>query len=347
MLVQTNQFIVLERGKMQEILTEQGFQQSGCTTTECAAEVGKILNVQKMVSGTIGKLGEVYTIDLVLIDVKTAQIEKSFTKDYEGKIEGLLEIMKTIANQIADISNPGSAKTNESQIYTIAIDSNPGDAEVFINDKKVGKTPFNNKVQEGLELVIRIKKTNYQDWTKRIEITDNINIMAELEVPKEGKIKEKLFDLGIQSGIGFSSIQFENQKPFVVPFGIYIGMDLLPGLNAGLGFNYLLGLKPGESSDVYLYPTHYMDFGAFLKWYLPLKNIGPYFKVGGGFYSGVLNEIDYGEHDIESVLGFTASIGSKIRNGLFAEVMFQHFQDTNYELSINNWSLNIGYQFSF
>jgi len=33
MLVKTNAFIVLERGQMDDILDEQGFQQTGCTTT--------------------------------------------------------------------------------------------------------------------------------------------------------------------------------------------------------------------------------------------------------------------------------------------------------------------------
>ena len=78
MLVETNAFIVLERGQMEEILLEQGFQQTGCTTTECAVEAGRLLNVQKMVSGSIGKIGRTYTIDLSLIDVETAQIENSF-----------------------------------------------------------------------------------------------------------------------------------------------------------------------------------------------------------------------------------------------------------------------------
>ena len=64
MLVQTNTFIVLERGKMEGILQEQGFQQTGCTSTECVVEMGKLLNVQKIISGSIGKVGKIYTIDI-------------------------------------------------------------------------------------------------------------------------------------------------------------------------------------------------------------------------------------------------------------------------------------------
>jgi len=44
-LVNTGRFDVMERTPMDEILTEQGFQQSGGTITECAAEVGQLLGV--------------------------------------------------------------------------------------------------------------------------------------------------------------------------------------------------------------------------------------------------------------------------------------------------------------
>ena len=56
-MVNTDAVIMVERNQMDEILNEQGFQQSGCTSSECAAEVGALLGVQNMVSGSFGKLG--------------------------------------------------------------------------------------------------------------------------------------------------------------------------------------------------------------------------------------------------------------------------------------------------
>jgi len=53
----TGIYIVLERGKMDEVLKEQGFQQTGCVTSECAVEVGNMLGVQQMIGGSIGKVG--------------------------------------------------------------------------------------------------------------------------------------------------------------------------------------------------------------------------------------------------------------------------------------------------
>jgi hypothetical protein len=188
MLVKTNAFVVLERGQMDDILNEQGFQQSGCTTTECAVEMGRLLNVQKMISGTIGKLGQTYTIDLSLIDVETAEIEKSFFRDFKGEIDGLLDIMQLIANQIASIvGGTGLPAEAEGKIVTLEINSDPEDATIFINGNQVGRTPFESKAKEGLSVTVRIEKENYQSWEKTLKIAEGEDIEAELEFTEEYK----------------------------------------------------------------------------------------------------------------------------------------------------------------
>ena len=56
-MVSTDAVIMVERNQMAEILEEQGLQQSGCTSGECAAEVGALLGVQNMVSGLLENWG--------------------------------------------------------------------------------------------------------------------------------------------------------------------------------------------------------------------------------------------------------------------------------------------------
>ena len=55
-MFKTGIYIVLERGKMDEVLKEQGFQQTGCVTSECAVEVGRMLGVQQMVSSSLTRI---------------------------------------------------------------------------------------------------------------------------------------------------------------------------------------------------------------------------------------------------------------------------------------------------
>jgi len=183
MLVKTNAFVVLERGQMDDILDEQGFQQTGCTTTECAVEMGRMLNVQKMISGTIGKLGATYTIDLSLIDVETAQIERSFFRDYKGEIDGLLSLMQTISNQMADIVYTGAVtpEQKEAKIVSLEITSDPGGATIFINDQEAGKTPLKSKARDGMTVSIRLEKENYKPWQRSIVIKEDQEVNAQLE----------------------------------------------------------------------------------------------------------------------------------------------------------------------
>jgi TolB-like protein len=98
----TQRYTVLEREKIKEILSEQGFQQSGCTSSECLVEMGKLLNVEQIVSGSVGKIGSYYTIDLRRIDVQSGEILRAANVDISGGIEEVLT--KGIHSAVAKIS---------------------------------------------------------------------------------------------------------------------------------------------------------------------------------------------------------------------------------------------------
>jgi hypothetical protein len=75
---------------MAVILKEQGFQKSGCTSTECAVEIGRLLNVQKIVAGRVGKIGPVYSVSIRLIDVESGEILKTAIRDCRCPLEDVL-----------------------------------------------------------------------------------------------------------------------------------------------------------------------------------------------------------------------------------------------------------------
>ena len=87
---------------MDVILAEQGFQQSGCTTSECAVEMGQIMNVEKIVAGTISKVGNTFSSSIRVIDISSGSIDKIVSFDYTGPIDELLKRgMKKIAIDLA------------------------------------------------------------------------------------------------------------------------------------------------------------------------------------------------------------------------------------------------------
>ena len=112
-MVSVGVFQVVERGQMEEILNEQGFQQTGCTSTECAVEIGKLLGVQAMCSGSIGKLGSVYTVDVRMFDVATGEISTVSSRDFEGGVEGLLGLIELVSKDLAGISVEGEEIAQE------------------------------------------------------------------------------------------------------------------------------------------------------------------------------------------------------------------------------------------
>ena len=100
-LLMTKHFKVLERDIMEEILKEQGFQQSGCTTSECVVQIGQLVNVEKMVAGRINKIGNTFSSSVRIIDITTGSIDKIVSFDYTGPIDELLKRgMKKIAIEL-------------------------------------------------------------------------------------------------------------------------------------------------------------------------------------------------------------------------------------------------------
>ena len=95
---------VMERSQMSKILAEQGFQKSGaCDGSECAVEVGKLLAVDRTLLGTVGKLGDSWSLTLRLVSVQTGEVLASVRDTKEGKIDALLkESIPLLAQQISN-----------------------------------------------------------------------------------------------------------------------------------------------------------------------------------------------------------------------------------------------------
>jgi len=98
---------VINRDYMKKILNEQGFQLSGVTTADDAEVLGQILDVQKLVTGSVGKLGNTFTLTIVLVDVATAREEHSEFKRVSGKIDAVLEIASNMSRYFCPEDHDG------------------------------------------------------------------------------------------------------------------------------------------------------------------------------------------------------------------------------------------------
>ena len=101
---------LIERKAVENIMQEQGLQQSGCTTDECAAKVGQLLGVQFMISGSIGKMGKIFTIDTKMFSVETGETVRSKSATHKGDVSGLLTEMEILAWEIVGLNAPQKLK---------------------------------------------------------------------------------------------------------------------------------------------------------------------------------------------------------------------------------------------
>jgi TolB-like protein len=92
---------LVERNQIQEVLEELRYQQAGLTTSN-AAEVGRHLNAEFILLGSINKLGNLLIITSKLVNVETAQIEG--TREVQcsnATIENISDMVSVLAPTIA------------------------------------------------------------------------------------------------------------------------------------------------------------------------------------------------------------------------------------------------------
>lgn len=94
-------FRVLERSMMENILREQDFQLTGCTSDECLVEVGKLIGAQQIIGGSITKLDEFFIISSRLIDVESGELLQVADHNQAGSFIDLLDVgARSIAKAI-------------------------------------------------------------------------------------------------------------------------------------------------------------------------------------------------------------------------------------------------------
>ena len=121
---------LVDRKMLENILKEQGLQQSGCTTDECAAQIGELLGAQFMISGSIGKLENTFTVDMKMVSVSTGAAERAKSVNFEGGVGGLLIEMQILAWEIVGLDVPKSlmlqrAGTEDEKVTVAVMDFDP------------------------------------------------------------------------------------------------------------------------------------------------------------------------------------------------------------------------------
>jgi TolB-like protein len=124
-LVSLKKFDVVDRANMDKIMKEQALQQGGCSDQACAVKLGNILNVQKMVVGSVSKLGSKYIITVNFVDVERSKVELSdkVTADNDDDLLNKVQVLaQNINGQVGINGRVVTLKENGNALINIGKD---------------------------------------------------------------------------------------------------------------------------------------------------------------------------------------------------------------------------------
>ena len=110
------QYRILERSQMEKIFDEFEFQSTGCTDVECAIELGKMLSAERIIIGSIGLVGNTYSITARMVNVETAETVGYADYQYRGERDVLLTTgIPEVANELLY----GTKKKKSKKLYYV------------------------------------------------------------------------------------------------------------------------------------------------------------------------------------------------------------------------------------
>ncbi len=186
-LTQLGTYRIIERGLMQQILLEQDFQLTGCTSDECAVEIGQLLGAQFMLAGTIGKVGSTWTIEMRIVNVQNGEVIRTASYDTRGEVDIVLtEGMGAAARKITGVeleAAPATAATPTLRPAMLDVISDPPGAVLFVDDIDQGSTPARNvslTPGQAHKITLRLERYHPMDTSLTLETGERSRLNLEL-----------------------------------------------------------------------------------------------------------------------------------------------------------------------
>lgn len=108
-LEKTNKFKVFDKHDLIEIGKSKGIDLTECYGKLCLQEVGKSIEVDKMFSGSIEKLGKKIVISLKMLDINTGKYEKTSIQEFVYVPNEIQTMMQITLNKMLGIENDVNA----------------------------------------------------------------------------------------------------------------------------------------------------------------------------------------------------------------------------------------------
>jgi tetratricopeptide (TPR) repeat protein len=95
-LVSAHRYRVLDRGQRDNILKEIEFSFATCADEKCQLEIGRLLAADRIIVGSLGKVGQRYILNAKMLDVRTGEAVTTAYKVF-GSLEDLVDGTEAVA----------------------------------------------------------------------------------------------------------------------------------------------------------------------------------------------------------------------------------------------------------
>ncbi len=157
-------FEVVSRADIQRMLAfEQNKQMLGCESdASCLAEIGGALGVALLVSGSVGKVGSQYLIQLNLTDTATVTVRSREQREVDSADELTAQVEAAARFLVREL-------LAGEQGFLILKASESG-ADVEIDGRIVGVTPLARQTLNGGPHTVKVVKKGFITWARDIDI---------------------------------------------------------------------------------------------------------------------------------------------------------------------------------
>lgn len=149
-------FTVMDPEEMDDALKDNAFPaRYRCDHNSCYAEMGRYLGVRYIIVGSVGKVKNIYTLVVRMVDAYSGEVKKFILKDYQLPIREILE------KALPELAKEFNDQLIKLTYATADVVSTPPGASVFMDDKYCGVTPLLLRRKENGRSCIRLRMEKY------------------------------------------------------------------------------------------------------------------------------------------------------------------------------------------
>lgn len=135
--------IVLGRQDIQRVLNFESERQAlGCNTDSCLSELAQALDVERMITGSMDKVGSSYFVVITEIDARSVEplgrVQGRLPLDEDALITEITALAEQLLKQSLVA---GSSPSMQGKPGGLVVETDPPGALVFVAGREVGKTP--------------------------------------------------------------------------------------------------------------------------------------------------------------------------------------------------------------